>query len=68
MFRRGSDSSPEVQKHAFGEAPMLLDAALRDAQIREEAERAYENVQFERSRPLAERYMPSCLRRLESAR
>lgn len=34
---------------------MLLDAALRDAQIREEAERAYEKVQFERTRPVHER-------------
>lgn len=29
---------------------MLLDAALRDAQIREEAERAYDQIQFDRSR------------------
>lgn len=57
MFRKGSDSSPEVQRHAFGEAPMLLDAALRDAQIREEAERAYDQIHFDRSRSVGERYV-----------
>jgi hypothetical protein len=31
---------------------MLLDAALRDAQIREEADRAYDQIRFERSRDL----------------
>lgn len=61
MFRKGGDTSPEVQRHAFGEAPMLLDAALRDAQIREEAERAYDEIQLHRSRSVGEKYVPSYL-------
>ena len=39
MFRRGNTvATPEVRRHAIGEVAIPIDAVLRDAELREEAE------------------------------
>ena len=57
MFQKDGDSCdlPELKRHIIGEAPMILDAALRDAEIREEAERAHYEIQQRKARANAEK-------------
>ena len=57
MFRKGGDlsDSPVLGRHIIGEAPMILDAALRDADIRDEAERAFYDIQQRKAQAQADR-------------
>ena len=54
MFAK-ADDTPVLARHVIGEAPVILDAALRDAELRDEAEKAYYDLQQRKAQAAASR-------------
>ena len=54
MFAKANDT-PVLARHVIGEAPVILDAALRDAELRDEAEKAYYELQQRKAQAAASR-------------